>query len=368
MRELEELAVVPEERKPYQAKEIKPAKEKEPEVEAEAPLPEAPKEQPKAPEPEAKPVKAAELRTAYEKSKETIKTKDAEITRLQNELKAAKSTPVDDPEKKTLIEKFEATEKRREELEKQLRVIAYEKSEEFKTKYDKPYREEWVKAASELQEFTVTLENGEERQATTDDLLKLCQMHPREARKEAMKMFGDVADDVMAMRRKIRELSDAQTKALTEAEQNAEAHHKEQQTQSLQQQQKMATLWQDENKAWQEKFPRWFKPEDGDEKGNELLAKGYAMADAAFSSNGNHTPEQRVKLHAELRNKAAAFPKVAYKLKEARTRIKELEKSLAEYENSEPKAGEGGKPRATTPVDGLTDGFAELDSIAKKGR
>ena len=133
----------------------------------------------------------------------------------------------------------------------------------------------------------------------------------------------------------------------------------------MQQQEKIKTLWSDANKAWQEKFPKWFKPEEGDEEANALLAKGYALADSAFSNQGS--PEERVKIHAEVRNKAAAFPKVALRLKQARTRIKELETSLAAYEDSEPAAGEGGKPRSVTPTgDGLDDAFAEIDTIGKR--
>lgn len=366
MRELESMAE-PEERKPVQPKETKATKStKEKETEPETPVEDEAPETPKAPEQPAKPVKAAELRTAYEKSKETIRTKDAEISRLQNELKAAKSAPVDDPEKKTLVEKLQSVEKRKLELEQQIQFVAYQKSDEFQNKYQKPYEEAWSRAVSELSELVVEAEDGSQRAATAQDLLTLANMPPVDARKLAKTMFGEAADDVLAHRRKIRELADAQTKAIQDAEKNAEAHHKEQQTKSLQQKQQMAKLWEDENKAWRERFPRWFQPEDGDEKGNELLAKGYAMADAAFSSNGNQTPEQRVKLHAELRNKAAAFPKLAYRLKEARSRIKELESSLAEYESSEPKAGEGGKPRATAPGDILNDGFDELDTLARK--
>lgn len=364
MRELESLAV-PEERKPPQPKETKAPKEKETEIEA--PAVDA-KEPAKAPEPEAKPVKAAELRTAYEKSKETIKTKDAEITRLQNELKAAKAAPVDDPEKKTLSEKLQALEKRKAELEQHIQFVDYQKSDEFQTKYKKPYESAWSKAVAEVSQLTMSLEDGSTRKATAADILNLANAPLDQLDESAERMFGKSAARVIRHVEKIRELADAQTQAISDAEKNAETHYKEQQTQSLQQKQHMAKLWQDENKAWQEKFPRWFKPEEGDEKGNELLAKGYEMADAAFSSNGNHTPEQRVKLHAELRNKAAAFPKLAYKLKQARGRIKELETSLAEYENSAPRAGEGGKPRAIAPGDTLNDGFDELDQIAKKGR
>ncbi len=345
---------------PPQKKEAKP-KEVEEEIEVEAKETEEPTKAT-----ETKPQKAAELRTAYERSKETIKSKDAEIAKLQGELKTVREKPAEDPEKKTLLEKFEAADKRRQALEKEIAFVAYHKSEEFVNKYQKPYEEAWGKAVSELNELTIESEDGTTRKATAQDLLALSNLPLGEARTAAKKMFGDAADDVMSHRRKIRELSDAQNKALTEAQQNAETHEKEKQTQSLQQRQKMATLWQDENKAWAEKFPRWFKPEDGDEEGNKLLAKGFELADAAFSNNGQKAPEEMVKLHAELRNKAAAFPRLALRLKTARTRIKELEASLAEYEKSEPSPGKGGGNRVTKPGDPWADPFSELDSLNKK--
>jgi hypothetical protein len=364
MRELEEMEV-PEDRPAPKLKETKVEKEEvttddeEVKVEDKA----KPAKEPEAPKLE----RSRDLRTALDKAKIEVVSKEAEITRLKAELKSAKDKPADDPEKKAILEKFEASEKRRQELEQEIKFVAYNKSEEFVEKYQKPYEEAWSKAVSELNELTIESEDGTVRKATAQDLLALSNMPLGEARKMAKTMFGDAADDVMAHRRKIRELSDAQTKALDDAKKNAETHDKEQQTQSLQQRQKIATLWQDENKAWQEKFPRWFKPEDGDEEGNALLAKGYEMADAAFSNNGDKSPEEKVKLHAELRNKAAAFPKLALRLKQAKTRIKELEKSLKEFEQSEPPSTEGGKSRLTTqPGDPLFDSMAELDAIGKK--
>lgn len=367
MRELETLD------EPRERPASKPKAAKKADAEIEGDEPEV-KEQPKAADKteeteekpaEQKPVKAAELRVAYEKSKETLKTKDAEIARLQTELKTAKETPADDPDKKLLLEKYESEVKRRTELEKEIAFVAYHKSAEFVDKYQKPYEEAWAKAVGELSELTIESEDGTSRTATAQDLLALCNLPLGEARKMAKTMFGDAADDVMAHRRTVRSLSDSQTKALADAQKNSEVRDKERQTQTLQQQQKIKTLWEDENKVWQNKFPRWFKPEDGDTEGNALLSKGYEMADAAFSNTG--TPEERVKRHAELRNKAAAFPKVALRLKRARSRIKELEATIASYEESEPPSGGGGKPRSVKPAgDGMDDAFAELDSIGKK--
>lgn len=362
MRELEGLDVS--EGKPQKAK-VEPPKPKP--TEADKTEPEPSKEEGAETTTETKPVKAAELRVAYERSKETLKAKDAEIAKLQTELKAARSAPADDPEKKVLLEKFNASEKRRQDLEKEISFVAYHKSAEFVEKYQRPYEEAWHKAVAELSELTVEAEDGTSRRATAQDLIALANMPLGDARKLANQMFGDAADDVMAHRRKVRELSDAQNKALADAQKNADARDKERQTQSLQERQKMATLWQSENKAWVEKFPRWFGKEDGDAEGNALLDRGYAMADAAFSSNGDTTPEQRVKLHAAMRNRAAAFGKIALRLKQAKTRIKELEQSLADYEASEPKSGEGGRDTpGKLPADPYSEAVSELDRLGRK--
>lgn len=371
MRELEEMEV-PEDRPAPKLKETKVEKEEVTTDDEEAKVED--KAKPATKETEApKPPKAAELRTAYEKSKETIKAKDAEITRLQSELKSAKDKPADDPEKKAILEKFEASEKRRKELEDEIRFVSFKKSEKFQKEFAKPYMDQWKSAVEEITQLKIKTgedpQTGEviSRPATAKDLLSLAQLPLDEMDERVETAFGKSAPRVIRQIEKLRELGNAQAKAEEQAVQDAELHEKEQQTQSLQQRQKIATLWQDENKAWQEKFPRWFKPEDGDEEGNTLLAKGYEMADAAFSNNGDKSPEEKVKLHAELRNKAAAFPKLALRLKQAKTRIKELEKSLKEFEQSEPPSTDGGKSRIKTQAgDPLFDSMAELDEIGKK--
>lgn len=367
MRELEALNE-PVERPAYSdvpaKKDTRPAKTEEAAATDDAP--EAVSEPVETTAAETKPIKAAELRTAYEKSKTTIKEREAEIARLKKEIETALSTPVDDPEKKSLHEKFAVVEKRRAELEQQITFLDYQKSEEFSAKFQKPYEEAWSKAVTELSELTVETDDGTSRTATAQDLLTLSNMPLGEARKLANQMFGDAANDVMMHRRKIRELSDAQNAALADAQKNAAQRAMEQQQHAIQQRQKVATIWTDENKSWSDKFPNWFKPADGDEQGNALLAKGYEMADAAFSGNGKN-PEEMVKLHAELRNKAAAFPRLALFLKRARTRIKQLESNLAAYEKSEPSTTVApGRPRGVEPSSMIHDAYAELDTLDKR--
>jgi hypothetical protein len=380
MRELEQMASddtprpAPKPKKPAVTDPKKPTDPKTPPKEAaepEDPTAEI-EEEPQGtdPKPPEKPVKAAELRTAYEKSKADLKTKDAEITKLKTELKAAQEAPRNDPEKKLLVEKFEASEKKRQALEQELRVVAYQKSEEFIEKYDKPWNEAWEQASTELSELMIESEDGSSRVATVKDLQALLHLPPVDARKFAKAAFGEAADEVMAHYRKLKDLAAKHTKAIKDSEANAETYHKEREAKTVAERQRTVTLWQDANKVWPEKFPSFFAPKEGDEQGNALLAKGYELADRAFSGNGNLTPEERVKLHAEVRNKAAAFPRVALDLKRARARIKELEASLAQFEDSEPPAGDGGRGRKVKPASNgiaadMQDGYDELDRMAK---
>jgi len=359
--ELEEFDTPATERKPKQ--QPKPASE--PKKPEEAKEPEKAEdatdktEQPKPEEP--KPQKAAELRAAYEKSKETIKQKDAELGKIKADLEALKANASVRDESKLLAEKLEASEKRRQELEKEIEFTNYQKSEDYQTKIEQPLIKAWSKAEKDLKELTIEDEDGTSRAATVNDLLALVQMPLKEAWQRSKTLFGDAASEIMAHRRVVGDLMDQQQETLKNAQANSETRLKEQSVQRLQQREKLTKLWQDENKTWADKFPRWFQPEDGDEKGNALLAKGYDLADRAFSSNGNVPPEEKVKMHAEIRNKAAAFPRLALRLKEARERIKELEKTVGEYEASAPPAGEGGKPRDTKPtVNDLDDAMAEL--------
>jgi hypothetical protein len=378
MQELSDLDVPEERRVPIKQPKATPNAEK---VEPEGDEPETPEkngEGEKATEP-VKPVKAAELRNAYEKSKATLKERDAEITRLQSELKAAKDAPREDLEKATLTEKLTASEKRRQELENEVRFVNFKKSEEYTTKYEQPYQEAWNKAVSDITQLKVRIQNGTKedpntgetvpnyvsRVATPGDLLSLANLPLNEMDEKVEEAFGKSAPRVIRHIEKLRELADAQTAA----EQKALKESGEKQQQTFEHRKQVKKVWDDENKLWAEKYPRFFKPEDGDEEGNALLAKGYELADLAFSGNGKKTPEDMAKLHAEVRNKVAGFGRLALRLKRARLEIKELKGSLAEYEKSEPPTGEGGRSRIkTTDGDLMGEAFAELDGLGKKSR
>lgn len=327
---------------------------------------ETPKEAPKAPEkPESEPKTNPELRAAYEKAKTTLKEREAEFSKFKQEIEARSKTPVEDKEKTTLLERVSNYEKRIKELTDKERLLDYKGTEEFQTKYWKPYAAAVSRAVSDLEEVTFNDSAGNPQKVDSNLILWLAGQKPAVAERKAQELFGEAGLSRLVTDRidKIRDAADQMNEAVTEHQKSAETSQKEQQAKMLEMREKIGKLWESENNSWQERFPNWFKPKDGDDEGNALLHRGYELVNKAFSANGAVSPEERVKLHAEVRNKAAAFPRMALRLKQTRERVAELEKELAEYRKSEPPAGDTHRESATEGSDPYMDAMDELEGM-----
>jgi hypothetical protein len=273
---------------------------------------------------------------------------------------------------------IEAGQARLKELEEEIRYVNFSKSEEFKSKYQQPYDAAWKRAMGELKELTIEEDGGQTRPVAPADILSLVNKSLPEARKEAVEKFGDFADDVMAHRKEIRRLFDEQESALTEARTSGEKRESEMR-EKLQKERGEATTaikdqWAKANEAAHadEKYGTYFKPVEGDEQGNQRLAKGFELADRAFSENPmapGLTPEQRssiVQRHAAVRNRAAAFGRLVHFIQQRDTTIAELKAELAKYDSAEPPADTpppGGSVEATPK--GMSGVLAELRKRAK---
>jgi len=376
--EFGELEALDDKPKPV-AKPAEKAKET-PKVETPKPTDKPKSDTTKAPEKpaEVEPKTIPEVRRAYDAKKREIReTWEPKVKALESELATLKATAGNGhaEEFKSLTDKFTASQKRVEELEGEMRFVNYRKSKEFADKYEQPYNEAWGKAIAELEELSVRVRTGVddvgeptygERKATSDDLLMLANLKLGEARKLAKEMFGDNADDMMAHRRKIRDLSDAQTKALAEAEKSAKDHDESKTLQSRQALEQTGKLWTAANKQLSEKYPKWFAPVEGDDEGNALLEKGFAAADRLFNQTPEtapKTPQEAVALHALLRNKAANHDRLALKNKQLSARVTELEEKLRAFEESEPPAGGGAAPGAAGGTDWKGEADAEIDAL-----
>ena len=125
------------------------------------------------------------------------------------------------------------------------------------------------------------------------------------------------------------------------------------------------------HKCSQNAWPN-FTPVDGDQEGNQRLAKGFELADRAFSENPLNAKdgEERkaiVARHAAVRNRAAAFGRLVLMNTKAEARIAELTSELAKYKGSEPPAG-GATPAPKTngqPTSAMGRMMSELEKRAK---
>ncbi len=353
----------------------KPSETPKPAEEPKSETPPKPEESPKPSEtPGAKPKKPADF----------LREKLASVERERNEfkaeierLKAAK--PSEDPEKKSLSERLESEAKRRQELEDEIKFHAYEKSTEFKEKYHQPYVDAYRQAQKKTASLKVVQREDEDsgnvvqqaRAATPEDFDRIAGLPDAEAAELARQLFGDSASNlVLWHREKVLDLAQTQLTALEEFRKHGAEREKQVGEMRTKQQKEMSDLFHKLNTDAAEKYPQWFKEIEGDDEGNALLKKGYERADLAFS-NPNLPNQKLVELHSEIRNKAAAFPRLIYQAKTLQARITELEAELAQYKGSEPKGAEGvstspARREATKQGDDIDTVVGGLDKYAKE--
>ncbi len=306
---------------------------------------------------------------------------------LEKEVLDLKARPAQEsPDVKPLNERLTHTtealtkaETRLKELDEELKFVAYEKSDEFKTSYVKPYEDAWTRALHDLKGLNVTLGDGTQREIGWQDVQALANMEPDVRRRTIKEQFPDDVQEVTGHVKSIRDLADKQKQALEDARKNGDTHHKQRAESSQRQMQQLSTevitAWKTANDEApkHERYGKYFSPLDSDPEGNELLKKGYEKADAAFAANPldpHLTSEQRteiVKRQAAQRNRSAAYSRLVHWVEQRDARIAELEGKLKEFEQSEPGQGNG-RPDTTAPPKKASQRFMEsLESLARPG-
>lgn len=276
-------------------------------------------------------------------------------SKLETELTTVKSKGVSDTERTELTERLTKAEEKLKGYEDELRFRAYEKSDEYRTKYEVPYEKAWNKHAKDLSEVPVQAEDGSQHLAKAEDILELVNASLPEARKIATAKWGDFANEAMMARKEIRDLFEAKSTALEEARKNGADREKQFQANAKawrdKVQKQIADTWKAANERAQNdpKNSEFFKPVEGDDPEsihrNEVLRHGYEQVDRAFSLNPMDpklTDEERIKAvtaHAVVRNRSAAYG--VQKLIIARLRKSEAEKDkiIAELKGSAPPSG-----------------------------
>lgn len=307
----------------------------------------------------------------YKKAKQleadmqALQTKYTELEQLVPRTKA---------EKEQLATKLATIEKQHNELQEELKYQNYQRSDDYKKNYEKPYHDAIARAHQEIAEFTVTEEDrsqqpdGEgkyptkERQATPADFDEIYGMKLGPATKLASKKFGPEAlATVMGHYNTIRGLAQKALGALNEWKAKGAEREKELATQRVQTAQQVETLWTQVNADIKSKNPDLFDERKDNKEWNENLAKGTAMADAYFADKSQMPLPQRVVFDAQVRNRIAAFPALVGHVRKLEAELAQAQKDIAELRGSGP-----GAPQVETPTPPAGDSEGAMAEFDKK--
>lgn len=323
-----------------------------------------------------KPDKAASLREA----KDRIEAENKNLRKENEDLKTKLKTPADDPEKKKLVEERDGLSKQIETLQNELKFAKYERTEEFETNYNKPFQEAYQNARKRVEGLKIkdpdtedgagNTVQGKIRQGTANDFDQLMGIvDDNDAWEYAQKVFNDKATIALQLREQVGELYTKRAAAIENFRKDGLANEKKKAEQTESETKEFRGLYEGAIKAAQEmpNLKEWFEVEEGDEKGKQLLEKGFKLADDAFGDTSQLTSQARANLYAAMRNRAAVAGLLFHKFKKFAAENSELKKKLEEFEDSEPnldgKGGKGGKGGAKPT--GLAAFDAAVDSLAK---
>lgn len=359
---------------------------------AEKPKPAAPAAAPKpdpAPTGEDAPVKASELRVHYDKlKKEAVEREERhkrEKADWEKQLTEARNGD------KTWTEKHSALQKQFDEAQSELRFTKYEASNEYKEKYQKPYVDAYsagMKKTAALKVIerwddsdpTNKVKVQEKRQGTPEDFDAIMSIADDDAAAErAVQLFGqNNAAMVLWHRENAMGKATVAREAIKEYREKGAAWDKDR-TEKQSAQQKQATEMVEKMQAHAaDRFPQFFKPTEGDDKGNQLLESGNHLVKRIIAGGAplaegetQWTSEEFALNVAAYRNKAGGFDRVAHQVTQLRKEVKELKGKLAAYEDSEPGAddGKGAKETPTgapAAAGGKTNWETDLESRAQE--
>lgn len=300
------------------------------------------------------------------------------LTKAEQEAVELKKQLVPEAERKAITERVQQIEARNKELEDEIRYVNYQKSEDFRKNYQKPYEDAFQRAMTDLKDVTLKDPNtGADRQMTGEDLAQFAFMSLVQAKQAAMQVSPDFADDIMAARKEVRTLWDKRQQALEEAKVTG-AKRDEERTQKFQQEQAeisrlLQGTWTKVNTAALEDPENgpYFKPREGDADWNQRLAKGYELVDRAYHENPSRpglSAEERasiIKRHAAVRNRAASWGAVKHENSKLKSEIAELKAELAKYSEVEPETtGTEGPGQPAAPMTAMEEAKAKLRKLA----
>ncbi len=342
----------------------KPEPKPEPAKAPEKPVAE-PKPEPAKPEAEFEPpqiAKPSELRSYAKKMGARAQQAEQNLSKLNAKIRELETRPQQSGDIKALTEELATTKKRLEEHESEIKVTRYERSQEFKDKYEKPYQSAYKEAYSDMGELIVREQNPEDpdnptrRSATTADFDEILNLKLGPAGELAEKKFGVAgAATVMGHYKAIKKLAKDASTAITDHSKNADSYEQQQTAQKKLEMEGRTQMFSHAKQAIGEKYPELFGPREKDATWNEALTKGRSMADLAFSDRTGLTPEQSAILDAQVHARISAFPGLRQERDAFKAKVEALEKENAQLRGSGPGKPSAAAPKSEAPTDMTLD-------------
>lgn len=310
-------------------------------------------------------MRAGELSRHYKKLRK-------DYLALKDSVSKQVSDPKELPEFKKLSETLTQREQRIKELDDEMRFTRFEGSSEYKQEYEKPYLDAYANGRTktaglkvrEIKDPVTEEVTQAARQATPEDFDRIMEaMDDNVAAEIAEQLFGPAKSAVViTARERAFELNQKRLTALEDYRKQGGEREAARLEQTKQEREKLTSLFHTNSQAAIEKFPDWFKPEENDAVGNDLLTKGFEYADSVFTGMvkdeaGNAkrlSPQEKAHRDSVVRNKAAGFDRMAHRVKTLRQKNADLEKKIAELTASDPGDGDAQRRTAAAEADDAT--------------
>lgn len=302
------------------------------------------------------------------------KKAEEELVQLRGKLAQLEQSGPNGSDSKMLAEQLASAQKRLEEYENEVRLTKYERSNEYKEKWEQPYKKAVERAYRDVEELLVTVREQNpndpdhpierERQATRDDFNEVFQLPLGAATKKAKEKFGDAYALVLQHRKDIKQLQEGAYSAVQEYRDKGLEHEKQSEARTKQEQAFIESAWQKANESMRAKGAEYFDERQDDEEGNELLQKGMAHAELAFDHDAlsRYPLPQQIAVHARIKNWAGAFPRLRRDVVQLRAQLAEAQATIEQLRGSGPgKPAPGSDPQPGTGVKkGLMEAFDEV--------
>jgi len=278
----------------------------------------------------------------FESFKKTAAAKEAA---LQAQVDSIKNKPVESPADAAKLKALEDRIAELSEGEKTWKQRAAEadftRSEEYLTKFVRPYNRELKSAFDEIKSltFSYTVDGETQTRPATEADFKKAMSLPIEDQDEFIhNSFGRSAHRVISRINEIGRIRAASELAVSEHAENVDKNKLEKETLSKREKDEFDSHFRasDESLRNHPVGSKYFAPSDADPEGSKILGEGYDKFDSLQTTLGSMKPDERAAVAAVVRARFAAMPRVAAALTKANAEIESLKAQLGKFKKSDP--------------------------------